>query len=555
MKTTQSKTPVQFQRSRRADRGVKVTSGRAGKVVTVAHIPVLRGDGLSGRVGVDCDLAEMPKPLLNGVVLNFQAWFVPKSAHPQFSSYDEFMASHNSTSITALGVADREPPEWAFVLEGTGSGGESPEQSDIYKTLGLHWPVGSNVQHDLIDAYSLIWNFRAAAHSIKIPRRPYASENYAQAKDFERAFWPTNRYSSVVSDYEQALITGELNLDVIAGRVPVSGIGVRGATPFSGGPDADIKETGASSDATYDSNTGASSTNVKIEEDPDNPGYPNIYGEMAGQNIGLSLGELDKMRQLQSFAKLKATYQGTDTTGFMSDDAIMADLMSGLRVPESHYRRPWLLDATSIPFGMVERHATDGASLEQSVTQGRATAMLSLNLPEQDAGGVIVVTVEVVPERIYERQSDEWLFCTTPTAFPDALRDVLRVEPVDPVLNRRVDARHDQPGGTYGFEPMNTVWQRDFTTLGGAFYQADPENPFKEQRSSLWTPNLVDPAFTADHYLVPSDFPHDVFSDTEADAFECVVRHEVAISGLTQFGDVLHEDNSEYSELAEYSPE
>lgn len=547
MKTAQSKTPVQFQRSRRADRGVTITSGRAGKVVPVSHIPVLRGDGLSGRVGIDCDLAEMPKPLLNGVKLNFQAWFVPKSAHAQFASYDEFMASYNSTSIKALGVADREPPQWSFLVEATNGTDETPEASEIYKSLGIHWTEGSDIQHDLIDAYSLVWNFRAAAHSIKIPRRPYASENYYQAKNLERAFWPSNRYTSVVSEYEKALITGELSLDVLSGQVPVHGMG---STVAVAGGETGVRETGGS---TVDYTRRYTSSNF-IMRATDDGEYPDVFAEMAGQSIGITLGELDKMRQLQSFAKLKATYQGTDTTGFMSEDAIMADLMSGLRVPEEHYRRPWLLDAKIISFGMEERHATDGASLEQSVTQGRTAAVLNLNLPEQDAGGVIIITVEVVPERIYERQSDEWLFTTSPNQFPEAMRDVLRVEPVDPVINRRIDGRHTSPAATYGHEPMNTKWQRDFTHLGGVFYQADPQNPFKEQRSSLWTPNLVDPAFTQDHYLVPEDFPHDVFADTEADAFECVVRHEVAISGLTQFGDVLHEDNSEYQELSDDNP-
>lgn len=535
MKTLQSKTPVQFQRTRRADRAVAMTSGRAGKVIPVSYIPILRGDSGSGRISVDLDLAEMPKPLLNGVVANVQAWFVPKSAHAQFASYDEFMASYNNTTIKALGAADRTPPEWCDLSTDTL---RTPESSDVYKSLGIHWkPDGSQtLQNDILDAYALIWNFRAAAHSEKIARRVYASENYAQAREVGRAFWPTNRYSHVVSDYEKALITGDLSLDVLAGQVPIksSDWGSNGTTkswPAIAGNVA----PGTDANGDYDWTT-------------------EIFGDMAGQSIGITLADLDKSRQLQSFAALKATYQGTDTTGFVSEDAIMADLMSGLRVPEDEYRRPWLLDSKMVPFGMAERHATDGANLTESVSRGRAAATLSMNLPEQDSGGVILVTVEVVPERIYERQSDEWLYCITPSDFPDALRDVLRVEPVDGVLNRRLDARHATDAATYGFEPLNTKWQRDFTRLGGAFYQADPANPFTEQRSALWLPNIVNPDFTEDHYLVPESFPHDVFSDTLADAFEAVVRHEFAVSGLTQFGDVLHENNSEYTELTAENP-
>jgi len=39
-----------------------------------------------------------------------------------------------------------------------------------------------------------------------------------------------------------------------------------------------------------------------------------------------------------------------------------------------------------------------------------------------------------MPERLDERQSDEWINTTTVAKLPDALRDVQRPEPVDMVL-------------------------------------------------------------------------------------------------------------------------
>jgi hypothetical protein len=114
------------------------------------------------------------------------------------------------------------------------------------------------------------------------------------------------------------------------------------------------------------------------------------------------------------------------------------------------------------------------------------------------------------------------------------------------VRSRRIDAAHTSPTSLYGFEPMNDVWNRGTTRLGGAFYQADPSNPWTQQRSAIWQTSIVDPSFTEDHWLAPANFPHDVFSDTTADAFEVVARHAVSISGLTQIGDVLAESNDDY---------
>lgn len=73
----QSTTPVSFNKSTRKDTAVLMSSARAGVVAPIAYIPLLPGDSASGRVGIDVALKEMPKPLLNAVHANVQAWFVP----------------------------------------------------------------------------------------------------------------------------------------------------------------------------------------------------------------------------------------------------------------------------------------------------------------------------------------------------------------------------------------------------------------------------------------------------------------------------------------------
>jgi hypothetical protein len=162
-------------------------------------------------------------------------------------------------------------------------------------------------------------------------------------------------------------------------------------------------------------------------------------------------------------------------------------------------------------------------------------------------GGIVIVTVEVLPERLDERMSDEWLLTIATSGLPNALRDVQRIEPVDIVTNRRVDAKHTTPNGAYGFEPMNDKWNRSFTRLGGKFYQATPGTAFSQQRAAIWQTGMVNPDFAASHFLAPAVFPHDVFSDTLAPAFETVARHVVAIRGLTQIGDVLAENTTDFA--------
>lgn len=542
----QSTTPVSFSRTIRKDTAVTMTSGRAGVVIPVAYIPLLAGDGCAGRVGLDIQLAEMPKPLLNAVSANFQAWFVPKSSHPQFLGQQELMYARTGDTIKLLGASDRTPPP--FFTEVSGAALTTAAASDFFKTLGLHIPTGATINSDLIDAFSVIYNFRLAAHSSRLTRRKYASEDIDEATTLPPAFWPSSRLSRVVLDYERALVVGALDLDVVAGRLPVSGFGKQNTSFAIAG--ASARESSGEI-VTYANaspvDSGSPNQNMWVRQQLiGGEAFPDIHAEMGGSAISITLADIDKARTTQAFAKLRTAYAGNDATGFDNDDTIVALLMQGISVQPDDFKRPWLLDSKRVPVGFAERFATDAANLDQSVTQGRASAQLSLNVPVQDVSGMIIITVEVLPERVDERMSDEFLLATDVNDLPNALRDVQRVEPVDLVLKRRVDAKHTQPNGLYGYEPMNDKWNRDFTRLGGDFYMATPGGGWTENRSNIWQTEIVDPEYGTTHFLAPSPFPHDVFSDTTGSAFEVVCRHMVTINGLTQIGDVLAENNDDY---------
>lgn len=557
----QSTTPVTYNRTTRKDQAVVMTSGRAGKVVPVGYLPLLAGDACGGRAAIDLELREMPKPLLNGVTANIQSWFIPKSAHPQFPGLDELMHARTGENIKFLagsGKVNRAPPSYFFPVSGAAM--TTAANSEMFKTLGIH-VAGAQINSDLIDAFNLVYNFRLAAHSSKLPLRKYAVEDMAAATTLPPAFWPSSRFARVVPDYERALVVGSFDLDVIAGEINFSG-----NIPVSAKGDAASQNTqrmkaptGSTAGTAGSVETGAGGViAVKPASQAAWPAYfdpgtslqaliSGVQGNFAGDSISVTLADIDKARTTQAFAKLRTSYAGNDATGMDNDDTIVAHLMQGLSVEQNQFARPWLLDSKRVAFGMAERFATDSGNLEASVTRGRASATLSLNVPQNDVGGVIIITVEVLPERIDERMADEWLQAVTVDQLPNALRDVQRTEPVDHVTNRRIDAKHSSPNGLYGYEPMNDKWNRDFTRLGGIFYQGAPGAGFTENRANIWQTEIVNPTFSGTHYLAPVNFPHDVFSDTLAPAFEVVCRHRVAINGLTQIGDVLAEDNNDYA--------
>jgi len=542
----QSTAPIQFNRSVRSDSTVLMTSGRAGVVIPVGYIPLLRGDSCAGRVSFDLRLAEMPRPLLNATFLNAQAWFVPKASHPQFSGMDEFYASYVGEEMPALGGAPRTPPPFFQT-----SVNSAINQSDFLKVMGLHLEANKNFNADIVDAFNLIYNFRLAAHSSKLTRRPYATEDMATALKFPRAFWPTSRLSKIVPDYERALVVGQLDLDVVQGIVPGRNLAVKTTSPVQSGASDWVA---ADSDALTEPpiNAGTNMYDVAMAEFMTTEG---VFADFAGKygassQITTSLADIDKARTTQAFAKLRTSMAGMDSSGFINDDTILAHLMQGLSVPSEMFKRPWLLDAKRVPFGFAERFSTDADALDTSVVTGRTAVELSLNVPSNDVGGMVMFTIEVLPEQLHERQLDEYHHILSPESLPNALRDIQNPEPVDIVYNSRIDARHTAPTALYGYEPLNDRWNRVFTRLGGSFYQATPGAPVTEQRMGVWQADVVDPAFTADHWLAPDPFPHYVFSDTAASAFEATVRHSVKIVGLTQIGDALVENNDDYAAVA-----
>lgn len=536
----QTQTPMPFNRTRRMDNASVLTSGDAGVIIPVSIAPLLRGDSASGRIMVSMELAEMPKPLENAVIGRAQSWFVPRPALPHFSGLDEYTHSFHGKNITQLGAAGRTPPS-LYDTVGTAAIAAA-QSSEFFTALGLSLVASTAINTDYIDGYNLICNFRRASYSSKATRYDYYQENATTALELKPAFWPRNRMHNIVPDYEQALVKGSLDLDVLAGSIPVTGIGTRRTTAT--GSATGVRETGGGS-ANYTDTVSDADVNMKLSADGAS-GFPEIYAQMADQTVGVSLADIDKARTTQAFAKAQAAMAGNNYSGFNNDDVIIAELMQGYTVPEELFNRPWLLDNKTVVFGMQERHATDAANLDDSVTVGRATVSLSINVPKAEYGGTIITTVEVMPERLYERQSDEYLYCTTVDELPNALRDLQRTEPVDIVPNRRLDTAHTTPSGTFGYEPMNAKWQREFTRLGGEFRQLTPGTPSTVARTAIWQPDIVDPLFTTDHYECPHPFPHDVFSVPANDVVNISVIQQLTIVGHTQFGDDLVEDNGEF---------
>jgi hypothetical protein len=544
--------PIEVKRSTRRDRGRVLTSADAGKILPLKYIPMLREDAVKrGRVRVNIEMMETAELLMNGIRVDVMAHYVPMLAFDRFNgSMEELNRSYKGEAgiggsvIPFFETNKYYRPDTDAVATFSDAGPQDTAQGNVvvsaglpgfYQAMGMHFE-GQYVNTTVVEAYNAIVNHRRKARSASLPLRNAFDHRLAEA------FWALDN-NHIVPDFDQKLLDGE---------VPIKDLQFKAALVSRAY--AEINAEDANGTGTADSSFYVpGSTYLAPLNIPDDDGtaaywWAHAWAEM-NENYQsttggvITLADLDLAKKTSAFAKLRSMYDGID------DEHIIDMLMEGIRVPEETMKQPILLAKQSTMIGYNQRYATDAANLDQSVTNGYATVDLNIRTPQMNTGGVIMITAEIVPEQMWERKKDYFLYETNPDNLPNYLRDVLDPEQVSIVKNDHLDVNHTTPNGTFGYAPLNHEWMRDMVNVGGKYYR--PSNDaFDEDRAKIWTVEQTDPTLSADFYLV-SGLHKKVFSDQVADAFEITCISDAEITGNTVFGERLLEADatSDYDQI------
>jgi len=333
----------------------------------------------------------------------------------------------------------------------------------------------------------------------------------------------------IVPDYDQNLIDVQVTLAGLTFQAPIKSKYARNdnvdASASSNGSTA-----GGSAWAPAQDGSG-------IVDQGDYYLFDEIFAELqTGGNATMSLADIEQARKTAAFAKIRAKYDGID------EEHVIDLLMEGIRVPEEALKQPILLGRQRAMIGFNQRYATDGANLDKSATNGTATIDMSFRTPAMNTGGVIMITAEIVPEQLWERKKDYFLYTTDPDTLPNYLSDVLDPEKVSVVKNDHADVNHATPDGTFGYAPLNHEWQKDAVNVGGKYYR--PANDaFDEDRAKIWTAESTNPTLNEDFYLC-SGLHKKVFADQVSDSFEITCLSDMQIVGNTVFGAGLQETDA-----------
>jgi hypothetical protein len=526
--------PNQWPRTRRVHDLSILTSMPAGKCVPLGFIPMFREDDLTARLSVAVEMMETAELLMNPVQLRVTAYLVPFLAFEKFEgSRDQFDRAYMSQPKVEGGSVV--PFIDSHVMGAHGS-------KHIYMYAGLHAGTADDVNTGYAQAYNLVINYRRKMRSKELTHRTALETTLAEA------FWPSSRFQHVVPDFDQAVIDGEVALNIVNSQMPVSGIGWGAAQTDTAGP-ATVKDptTTAAGEAyaRYFSSTAALA--VRSKGGTGAAAIPDIYAEMAANGITVSLSSLDQARKTQAFAKLRAKFEGHD------DEWIIDMLMDGLSIPDQALKQPILLADRTVSFAQAKRYATDAGNLSESAVSGAAVENLSIRVPRLATGGIVVIMAEAVPVQLFERQRDPFFHSTDHRLWPEYVRDEMDTEKVEALLNAEIDTSHSAPGGTFGFVPLNWKWTSWGPRVGGKFYRPVSNTTADVERRRLWSVEAIDPVLAEDFYIV-SEMHLKPFLDEESDPFEATVQGAAMIGGHTVFGGMLLEATNNYDAVQAKAP-
>lgn len=533
--------PIKTVRTNRNHPLTVLTSLPPGKMVPIAAVPLLREDSASGRARIAVEMHETVEMLMNPVFCTVSAYFVPHLCLERFQgSMDQFNRSY-------MGQKQTDDPSAVVVpfIETHAYGAHGANA--VYKALGLHANPTDQVNTAILEGYNQIWNMRATNRSKEITKRTRLQTDLAPA------FWTRGRFDHIVPDFDQAVIDGEIALNYVQDRLNVQGVAHRKV----GTPVPSIQTT-LDSFKTADGETPVAGTWHVTDPSAANGyrtpaweidanGVPQVFVEMEGAGISISLSNLELAKKTASFAKLRAAYEGYD------DEYIIDMLMNGLHIPDQSLKQPILIAQRSTRFTQAKRYATDSGNLAESVVSGIATVDLSLRVPRVHTGGVIIIVAEAVPEQLFERQADPYFHATDVEDFPEYLRDTLDPEKVEVVYNKQIDTSHATPNGVFGYQPLNAAWTTFGPKVGGKFFRPTVDTSIDEERQRIWAVEAANPVLAENFYIV-SSIHQKVFYDTTAEPFDAVAVGNVVINGNTVFGGVLHEATANYDAVLEKAP-
>jgi hypothetical protein len=505
-----------------------------GKINPVMYFPGLREDQVNqGRARIAVNTTELTEMPLNGIAVTAHVWLVPHLALEQFNgSIDRLNKAYTGTQDVdgVVPTYFEKNKYWngsARVTDATPDDFDtSGDTAAFYKLMGIH-TVG-DVNNTLVQCYNVTTNQRYQYLSKSLPMRDEFDHSLAKAT------WPLNQLKYIVPDFDERFNNGEATISGLTFKAPIKSTHMANHVSNTFW-DASSTDLGSATSESYGPLSGYTDEGTVFL-------FDDMFAELtAGGTATLSLADLENARKTAAFAKIRAKYSERVT-----DDDIIDLFMSGIQVPAAAMQEAMLLQKVTVPMVYDQQYATDAANLDDSVTRGYATVDLSFKTPRMNTGFTVLVTLEVVPEQLYERKQDCWMSTTTVDELPDFLVDYLDPQKIETVQNKYVDVNHTDGDGIFGYAPLNYKWMDRKSVNVGGKYHRPANDAYDENRARIITAETSSSMTLNDDFYLVSGLHKKMFADQITEGLEVSGRAALKITGNTVFGPALMEATNDY---------
>ena len=298
------------------------------------------------------------------------------------------------------------------------------ENRDLYRYMGANHTDDGTLNALPLRAYNTIYNEFYRDQDLTTERT--LTDQVTAQCSWEKDYFTTAR------DVPQQGDAIEIPFSV--GRIPIIGIGKDNQQYNI--DNQDIHETGGI-DRAYLSSQNITVSNPEgifhVEEDPDHPGYPGIYGDLSGSEGGIDVNDLRRSIALQRFAEARARY-GSRYTDYLR--------YLGVRPSDARLGRPEFLGGgkQTIGFSEVLNTAGDNSGPETAFVGDMAGHGIAScrtrpwrRFFEED--GYVMSLLSVRPKTIYEDHTERHFLRSV---ADDYWTKELEVLPTQPVFTREI---------------------------------------------------------------------------------------------------------------------
>ena len=488
-----------MKRSKHALSHTKLLSCDMGELIPCGLTEVLPGDTLQQATNAFLRCSPLLAPVMHPVHVSLHHWFVPHRL--VWEDWEDFitggpdgMDASTFPTINILGAS-------------TGVTGQLPDY------LGV--PPGLDLEVSALPfrGYALIWNEWYRDQDLDTPLTIDFTEGADTTTNvaLQNVSWQKDYFTSS-RPWEQK---GPAVTVPIGTEAPVLGIGAEDQN-FNNA-NVSVYETDATGSRVYaDSRNSAENQaagRFRMEEDPNNPGFPNIRADLSNASA-VTVNVLREALALQRYEEARARY-GSRYIEYLR--------YLGVRSSDARLDRPEYLGGgkQTIQFSEVLQTAEGTDPVGELRGHGINATRSNRYRKFFEEHGYIFSMISVRPITIYAQSLNRtWNRRTKEDFWQKELQHIGQQE----ILNKEVYAAHTTPDGVFGYQDRYDEYRRSESSVAGEF---------RDSTLNFWhlaRTFASDPALNAS--FVNCNPTERIFAVPSQDVLYIMARHSIQVRRL-----------------------